>query len=370
LTIALFTPYSPDIGGGAVQLRSVLPELRDLDVKWYYLAQKKSSSYPGEWLGEPVPMRYFLADLLGRAVHFPGSRKTILNLISGIDADVYWIIAHNEGVSVAAELIRQRKIVHLSVHDDPTVVFARSRKYRAFRFLMSPVFRMVLRNASTVDVIGWGMRDVFNREYGIESRVLYRYAPSLPEVRAEASRGELRIGHVGQLYSPGPFKCFLLHCKAYAAEQGRTLKVVTAGTSPYLPTIQAENPGLFELHGQIDEAAIISLLSSCDFVYAMYPNGPRHKRFRQTSVPMKVSTYILAQRPIFAHTPLDSSLAGIVSRYRIGSVCTGIDRASIHASIREVLGPQIGHSDFGAAQLDLLGRAQIHGLRAALGARV
>jgi hypothetical protein len=36
-----------------------------------------------------------------------------------MSADLYWVVAHNEGISVAAELLEMGKKVHLTVHDDP-----------------------------------------------------------------------------------------------------------------------------------------------------------------------------------------------------------------------------------------------------------
>ncbi len=53
----------------------------------------------------------------------------------------------------------------------------------------------------------------------------------------------------------------------------------------------------------------------------MYPAGGKYQLFRRTSLPIKVSTYVQAQRPIFAHTPADSTLACVVTKYKLGAVC-------------------------------------------------
>jgi hypothetical protein len=54
--------------------------------------------------------------------------------------------------------------------------------------------------------------------------------------------------------------------------------------------------------------------------------------FRQTSFPTKLSTYAQSQRPIFAHTPADSTLADAVTRFQVGLVCAhqGVDAIAKH----------------------------------------
>ena len=65
MRIALFTPYSPEIGGGSVQLRSHLAQLPDLDVEWYYLSGRSGPvANIGHWLGKPISRpAQFAADL-------------------------------------------------------------------------------------------------------------------------------------------------------------------------------------------------------------------------------------------------------------------------------------------------------------------
>jgi hypothetical protein len=98
----------------------------------------------------------------------------------------------------------------------------------------------------------------------------------------------------------------------------------------------------------------------------MYPDGFRFEGFRQTSLPIKLSTYIQAQRPIFAHTPLDSGLAELVSKFGVGTVCSSKTPDSIRACLRVLGEMKIGCEPFEELRKELMGREQVEKLWRAL----
>jgi hypothetical protein len=367
MRIALFTPYSPEIGGGSVQLRSHLAQLPDLNVEWYYLANVPVQGGHRHWLGKPVPPWQFATDLSARCGFLPGSTKPIRNIVDQLNADLYWIVAHYEGISVAAELLSLGKPVHLTVHDEPLAMLIRSRRFRPLWPLMSINFSRVLRGARSVDVTSTNMRDYFKRKYGVECFALYKYLPQLPVMNFKLSEESLTVGHIGSLYHPEPFRNFVLACRDFAAKQSRSLKIVRIGDSPEIDKIASENLATFENHGELLEQDALPVLAKCDFVYAMYPAGLRFQGFRRTSLPIKLSTYIQAQRPIFAHTPSDSGLAQLISKFAVGTVCSSQVGADIELAIHKVLqGDEYSHSNFEALRADLMGETQLQSLRRAL----
>ena len=127
-----------------------------------------------------------------------------------------------------------------------------------------------------------------------------------------------------------------------------------------------EYPELFENLGDLEESEAIPILANCDFFYAMYPDGFLYKGFRRTSLPIKLSTYIQAQRPIFAHTPDDSNMAKVVRKYGVGTVCTSQKEMELRRSIQELMSLGIGWKQFEAARSGLMGKAQVEQLRMAL----
>jgi hypothetical protein len=366
MRIALFTPYSPEMGGGSVQLRSHLAQMPDLDVQWYYLSTAAVEGSHRQWLGQPLPPRQFAADLSARSGYLPGSTKPVRDIVDRMDADLYWVVGHYEGISVAAELLSMGKPVHLTIHDEPLAMLIRSRRFRPLWPLMALTFSRVIRGVRSVDVTSTRMRDYFKFKYGVDCFALYKYLPELPIVSFHLSKETLTVGHIGSLYHPGPFRKFILACRSYAESQNRSLKIIRVGASPEMDKIHSANLVTIEDYGELLEQDALPVLATCDFVYAMYPKGFRFRGFRRTSLPIKLSTYIQAQRPIFAHTPGDSGLAELVEKYAVGKVCIRDRVTNIRECIEEILGMKIGHEHFEAIRKDLMGSSQIQQLHHAL----
>jgi glycosyltransferase involved in cell wall biosynthesis len=368
LRIALFTPYSPEIGGGSAQLRSHLRDLSDLDIRWYYLAAKPAL-VPNEnwkWIGEPLSFGELISDLSARSGVLPGSRSRVREIVRQIDADLFWVVGHYEGISVAAELCAQRKPVHLTIHDDPFGTWMRSERYRWFQPLLRRTFPDTLRRARSVDVTSWGMRNLYREKYGVPCFSVYLHVPRLPELRLSPEPRRLTVGHIGTLYSVEPFRKFIAACKGVAAEQRLELKIVRVGSSAQIDAVATEDSQNFVSVGELAERDAVGLLASCDLCYAMYPAGRKYELFRQTSLPIKLSTYVQAQRPIFAHSPLDSGLARIVGSAKVGVVCSSQDESEIYRSIRETLLHSYPSQAFEILRRDLMGPGQIQQLKAAL----
>ena len=366
MRIALFTPYSPDIGGGSVQLRSHLAQLSDIGVEWYYLAPAPVGGEHRHWLGRPLTSAQLALDLSARSGFLPGSTKAVREIAERLDADLYWVVAHYEGISVAAELLSLGRPVHLTVHDDPLALLIMSRRFRPLWPLMSLVFSRVIRGACSVDVISAGMRDYFKGKYNVDSFAVYKYLPELLEVRPCLSEEHLTVGHIGKLYHAGPFRRFILACRNYAEAQKRKLRVVRIGSSPEMDRVSSENLAVFDSYGDLLELDALPVLATCDFVYAMYPEGFRFQGFRRTSLPMKLSTYVQVQRPIFAHTPSDSSLASIVGKYSLGAVCNTSNEPELRHALHAMLQKEVPRARFEEVRLDLMGPAPLQQLRAAL----
>ena len=366
MRIALFTPYSPEIGGGSVQLRSHLEQMPDLEVEWYYLSPAPVQGDHRHWLGKQLSHGQFVADLSARSGFLPGSTRPARDIVSRMNADLYWIVAHYEGISVAAELLSMGKPVHLTVHDEPLAMLIRSRRYRALWPVMSLTFSRVLRGARSVDVTSTNMRDYLQLKYGADCFALYKYLPELPEVNFNLSRTAVTVGHIGSLYHPDPFREFVLACRSYAQKENRSLKIVRIGDSPEMDKVASENLATFENHGELLEEDALPVLATCDFVYAMYPDGFRFRGFRRTSLPIKLSTYIQAQRPIFAHTPPDSGLAQLIDKYAVGTVCSSHSEGAIQHAIHSILQAKMTRDHFEALRSDLMGPDQLLLLRDAL----
>ena len=349
-------------------MRSHLHFLPELDVTWYYLSEQPVQK-PREnwkWLGNRLAAGELLKDMSARAGFLRSGKRRVREIVARMDAELYWIVGHYEGLSVAAELQEQNKPVHLTIHDDPFGTWARSGRYKWFQPLLRRTFPRVLREARNVDVTSWGMRNLYRQTYGVSCFSVYLHVAGLPRLNVDLDSRKLTIGHIGTLYHREPFERFLLACKQIAVEQKRELKVILIGASAELGTFSEREPRIFEKHGDLEEAAAIPLLASCDLLYAMYPAGKKFERFRQTSLPIKLSSYAQAQRPIFAHTPGDSTLARIVAPWQVGTVCESFDAPVVASQLGEALNLAVPHENFEQLRIDLMGVEQVRQLRTAL----
>ena len=368
MRIALFTPFSPEIGGGSAQLRSHLRYLSDLDVRWHYLAAKpaKDSNPKWKWLGERWTATQLLGDLSGRTGFLPGSQSRARKIVEQLDADLYWVVGHYEGLSIALELCEQRKPVHLTIHDDPFGTWGRSERYRMFQPLLRRTFPDLLRRVKSIDVTSWGMRNLYREKYAVNCFSVYLHVPELLQLAAGPDPEKLTVGHIGTLYHREPFRHFFNACKLIAAEEQRDLRVVRIGSSPEMDDLAKQDPSVFQSHADLSEAAAVPLLASCDLLYAMYRAGDKYELFRRTSLPIKVSTYVQAQRPIFAHTPLDSGLARIIGPAGVGCVCASEEESEVARQVRQTMKTPIPREAFESLRQELMGLDQVRQLGAAL----
>ena len=177
----------------------------------------------------------------------------------------------------------------------------------------------------------------------------------------------LTVGHIGSLYHPDPFRKFVLACHNVRRKRKPHPENCTELAVPRRWTKSpSAKLATFVNHGELLEQDALPVLATCDFVYAMYPEVLRFQGFRRTSLPIKLSTYIQAQRPIFAHTPPDSGLAKLISKHGVGTVCSSLRDSDIQNAIRTILNGKIGRENFEAIRGDLMGPHQLQKLRYAL----
>lgn len=353
--IALFTPFSPDTGGGAAIFRSLLPHLSGAETHWFYLSTVEAAVAGTTRLGPPVlggplaretwnSMRLFV---LRRHPAVLAYAKSIL----AWSPDIVWVNGMNEGLLIGPVLRRLGAVnLHVSVHDDPAGLAQKSRRHRHLARLIDGCARELLRAASSVDVVSEPMQRYYKERYGVDAAVVYRYIDGAsPKVVPPADASIIRVGHVGSAYSVPEVKAFLRALRAIEGESGVRFKVMTFGRSPFFETAAAEFPGLVEAAGDVPEDEAVSKLQQCRFVYSMYPFDRRYRIFRRTSQPTKMSTYLMAARPILAHCPPDSSIVAMMSRFHLGACVSSMAQNELVEGIRRILKFELDADDLRGA---------------------
>lgn len=329
MNVALFTSFSPEIGGGSVNLRTLIAGLRDVRVTWYFLGPSREASPQRVSLGPPLVGGPIGRDLIRTPVMWLGGQRTRIDaLVDRILAgrhDCHWVVAMDEGIPVGLRLAQRAPAVpvHVTIQDDQEHgMYGRSRRYRYVARLTRKPVRQLLRAARSVDVTSEEMGHYYRAQLGLSSTVLHPIvAGPVPAVTPPRDPRRLTLGHIGAIYSAREFETMLHALKRAAAELGREPAGCFIGLLPrYRPLVEQLGIAV-EMPDWLNESEAVQRLARCDFVYAMYPFDRRSEVFVRTSLPTKLTTYVQAGRPVLAHAPNESTLARTVVRFGIGVAC-------------------------------------------------
>jgi len=345
--IALFTPFSPATGGGGVIFRSILPHLAGAEIQWFYLHHSSvdmpSTKYLGPRLMGGPPLKDALNTFRLFSMQSHSEVDGCVRAILEWSPDIVWINAMNEGVLVGKKLLDAGiRHLHVSVHDDPAGLADKSTRYRAFSSLMDRRTNELLQRAHSVDVVCDSMQSYYKRRIGINSGIVFRYINDVNSRPLESAgppdaAGTIQIGHVGSAYSAPEVFAFVSALRNIANKDGLRFHLTNFGISPAMTVAQKKFPDIVENVGNIPEPQVIQRLQNYAFVYSMYSFNPRHRIFRETSQPTKMSTYLMAGRPILAHCPEGSSTIAMLQKFKLGHVVTSMEASSIEAAVRKIL---------------------------------
>jgi len=374
MKICLFTAHSPMGGGGGAILRSLLPPLAgEFDVSWYYLAERSVSRHEKGWLGQPLMgQRNAIADVTATTAMLVGVAtprwRELVERVLALDCDAYWIVSHNEGLCLARDLgLRTNRPIHLTVHDDwAGALCARSQRYRLLASLADRVTSRVLKRVRSVDVVSEGMRNYYRSRAGVDSAVVHRMLPWHGGLQPPVQSSDIRVGHLGSIYSKREFLLFVKALKACCEEQGCAGKVMLWGSHLRPSDVPQVLAPFVELRPTADEKEVEQELRQCRFVYAMYPLASKLKTFVRTSLPTKLTTYVMAQRPILGHAPKNSTLATFLQQTKLGSLWSDLDPAAGKEAIAKAMCLVPTEHEWKQARDAFFGESNVERMRSAL----
>lgn len=313
--LLLLSDFSPETaGGGAVIIKSLLtPEDRERIV-WVTLAPLEQHVDHNVVSLAPAGRRSLLRD---GTIHARGLRDAVREVSGSRNAAAAWFVAHGASLRMASGLIDTGLPSHVTVHDDPAWGYAlMTRRYLPLAPLLARDLGKTLRAASSVDVVSGAMADTYERRYGVTSTIIHRGLPGpvQPAPAYDRAKG-LTVAVLGSTYG---FSELSVLAEALAFAQQRlgvpaTLTVIGGvderGVRKLCP------PGVeLEITGHINEAQGIDRLRESFLAYLSYPFRRRGRMLRTTSFPTKLSTYVLAARPLLLHMPSESSVAFLGAR--------------------------------------------------------
>jgi hypothetical protein len=308
--LLLLTDFAPDLqGGGGVILRSLLtPEDRQRMV-WVTLSPLNGSDE------HPVVS---LASAGGRSllrdatIRTPLLRRAVRGLIERHNAAAVWIVAHGASVRVAPAVTETGIPVHMTIHDDPAWGYALlTRRYLVLAPLLARDLGRSLRSALSADVVTQAQAKRYRGRYGVESVIVNRglCGPVEPSP-AHSRRDEVSVAVLGSTYGFRELGVLAQALGLLAQQLRIDTRLTVIGRGDGRRVRQICPPGVaLEITGHLDEPAGIEKLRESFLLYMSYPFGPRGMVLRTTSFPTKLSTYVMAARPLLLHTPADSSVA-------------------------------------------------------------
>jgi len=262
-----------------------------------------------------------------------------------------WVDAVHEGILVGKKLLDAGvKHLQVSVHDDPAGLALKSKRYRIFAPFIDRCGCDLLKRAHSVDTASEPMQAYYEKRLGVSSVFVYRYIhqPVLPPL-AVLDTGLVTVGHVGSAYSAPEVLAFLGALRAISQADGTRFRLINFGVSPSMTEAEREFPDMVESAGNVDEQEIVNRLQKCTFLYSMYSFNSRHRIFRETSQPTKMSTYLMAAKPILVHSPEGSSTMGMLRKFRLGVCVSSLQTAQIASGIREILNFELERAEVSRA---------------------
>ena len=325
--ICLYTAHSPLGGGGSVILQSLVKNLPEFNICWKYTSVKAVPGYEDGYMGNSFMGGSIVKDIW-KTWRMLDDRScadinNIVKKLLSVDCDSYWIVSHNEGIRIALEIarIQKEKPVHLTIHDDWSgALSARSFRYH---FMADNAIRLTIKTltqVSSFDVISSGMQKYYYELSARKGEICHRYLSpdSIRSYILDKNTSAINAGHIGSIYSKSEFFEFMYIFKAFAKKLGKKPIMHMWGYHPKNNSIPKEIRDNIILYPDLPEREVIPKLANCSFVYAMYPMANKMRKFSQTSLPTKLTSYVQAAIPIFGHGPSDSTLAEFLHKTGTG----------------------------------------------------
>jgi glycosyltransferase involved in cell wall biosynthesis len=310
-------------GGAAIIMRGLLQEADPSAIVWLTLSGAQSldtSPWPaqvglkrGSAGRDPSHMSVFKDS----TIYASALTDEVLQIAADRNAAAIWVVLHNAGVPIGARLVRQKRFpVHVTVNDDPPfATIVRSRRNFVLLPRMARDFAAALRGAASIDTTSEPMAQRYRQRYGVDSIVVHRglvESDIQPAPEFDPASG-LTVAMLGNPYNYGQLPLLAKAVATSAKAEGTKAKLFVIGGQATAHRLQKEYGHLLdiELKGHLDEPQAIKLLQSCFLLYFNYPFSWSTKVLRQTSFPVKLSTFAMSSRPILMHAPPDSSTAAI-----------------------------------------------------------
>lgn len=345
--LILLTDFPPDAqGGGAVILRSLLtPEDRER-ILWVTLASVNGAGGESVLSLAPSRPRSLLQDATTR---IGALRRGVQIAVEASGATAVWVVAHGAAVRIAPALIAAGLPVHVSVHDDPAWAYAiLTRRYFALAPLFARDLAQSLRGAQSVDVVSEPMVRRYRAKHGIEAAIVHRgLSAHVQPAPAYDRRIGLSVAVLGSTYGLREIGALLQGLALVGSQEQIPTSLTVIGTADGARLKRLCPPSVaLEVTGHVAESDGLERLREACLLYLCYPFSRRGRVLRTTSFPTKLSTYLMAARPLLLHMPIDSSVAFLADTSRYATLWPSLAPAEGSKILGSVWRDHLTHETF------------------------
>ncbi len=221
----------------------------------------------------------------------------------------------------------------VNVHDDP-VNRLRVKGHPAwFLRWYEKQFAKTLKSALRVGVISDYMGEVYQQRYGVRTTTLYIgvEAQKCLQPRCPSAEGARVILSLGSQNSAENWNLLIEAVQLLNAQAGeQKYRILHIGKLS--PTLA--RPPEVEVTGWLPDEDFLRELDRADICFLNASFAPEQAEVGRLSFPLKIHSYIQAQRPMLALGPSDSAVVRFVREHQAGEICCQPDAGALAAAVQ------------------------------------
>lgn len=217
----------------------------------------------------------------------------------------------------------------VNVHDDPVNRLRVKGDPAWFMRWYENQFAKTLKTAQRVGVISDSMGEVYQQRYGVRTTTLYigvEQEKCLPARCPDPTRQPILIASLGSVNSAENWNLLISAVRQLNSQSGgEKFRILHIGNLN--PDLAA--PPEVEVTGWLPEEDFLRQLDRADICFLNASFAPEQAEVGRLSFPLKIHSFIQAQRPMLALGPSDSAVARFVREHQAGEVCCQPDTGAL-----------------------------------------
>lgn len=221
----------------------------------------------------------------------------------------------------------------VNVHDDPVNRLRVKGHPGWFLRWYEKQFAKTLQSAQRVGVISDTMGEVYQQRYGVRTTTLYIgvEAQKCLQPRCPSEEGARVILSLGSQNSAENWNLLIEAVQLLNAQAGeQKYRILHIGKLS--PTVA--RPPEVEVSGWLPDEDFLRELDRADICFLNASFAPEQAEVGRLSFPLKIHSYIQAQRPMLALGPSDSAVVRFVREHQAGEICCQPDAGALAAAVQ------------------------------------